>query len=416
LRPFQKKNSLGKFLVNFLILGVALFFLSGPAKELAIWLAKSFSSFNQTISENSGIQIDKLINLAELIEIQRDKINKLNTIVNKQEQELNSLKSTLVQINNIENILKIKQSAFPKAVACRIISRSPSSWQKEVIIDKGSENGLKPSMVIVTSRGILGQIQEVKKNYSIVQLMTSSQVKFGAIIERTKIMGILFGDKAGYAQLKFIPIGSNVQKGDLVITSEVNPLGLERSFPSSYPVGRVVEVAHYDNNAELFIKVKLFEDGLKSRHALVLLPGDIIPRSKIDLNLSFDKDEKQNILPSVNPKPKPDIPIENNVMSLNANPKEEIKSNIPITQAKKEINITESNKKVLNKPNIPQIKKQTPNIPANNNQSSAIIKSPTPEKTELKPKTEQPIINNNKPIVNATPPIKSPQTEEDEEF
>ena len=405
MRPFQKKNSLGKFLVNFLILGAALFFLSGPAKELAIWLAKSFSSFNQTISENSGMQIDKLINLAELIEIQRDKINKLNTIVNKQEQELNSLKSTLVQINNIENILKIKQSAFPKAVACRIISRSPSSWQKEVIIDKGSDHGLKPSMVIVTSRGILGQIQEVKKNYSIVQLMTSSQVKFGAIIERSKIMGILFGDKAGYAQLKFIPIGSNVQKGDLVITSEVNPLGLERSFPSSYPVGRVVEVAHYENNAELFIKVKLFEDGLKSRHALVLLPGDTIPQSKIDLNLSFAKDEKQNILPSI--KPKPDLSIENNVMSLNAN----------ITPAKKEIVSIQpaSNKKVLNKPNIVQKEKEkekeTVNIPANNNQTPPSIKAPTAEKTELKPKTEQPIIVN--PVPQPTP-IKP--KEEDDQF
>ena len=406
MRPFQKKNSLGKFLVNFLILGAALFFLSGPAKELAIWQAKSFSSFNQTISENSGMQIDKLINLAELIEIQRDKINKLNTIVNKQEQELNSLKSTLVQINNIENILKIKQSAFPKAVACRIISRSPSSWQKEVIIDKGSDHGLKPSMVIVTSRGILGQIQEVKKNYSIVQLMTSSQVKFGAILERSKIMGILFGDKAGYAQLKFIPIGSNVQKGDLVITSEVNPLGLERLFPSSYPVGRVVEVAHYENNAELFIKVKLFEDGLKSRHALVLLPGDTIPQSKIDLNLSFAKDEKQNILPSI--KLKPDISIENNVMSLNANPIN--KSNT--SETKKEIVSIqpEITKKVLNKPNITQIKKEI-NITESNNKSPAIIKAPTAEKTELKPKTEQPIIVN--PVPQPTP-IKP--KEEDDQF
>ncbi len=406
MRSFQKKNRLGKFFVNSLILGAALFFLSGPAKELAIFLTKSFANFNQVVSENSETQIGKLINFTELIQIQREKINKLNALVNKQEEELNSLKSTLVQTNNIEDILKLKQTVFPKAIACRIISRSPSSWQKEVIIDKGSNNGLKPSMVVVTSQGILGQIQEVKKNYSIVQLMTSSQVKFGAILERTKIMGILFGDKPGYAQFKFIPIGSNVQKGDLVITSEVNPLGIERLFPSSYPIGRVVEVAHYENNAELFIRVKLFEDGSKSYEALVLLPGDTIPKNKIDFNLFLNKDKKQN--PST----------EDNIMSLNSIPAETKNDD---TNKNSVIKKEDANKVVnLNKPAPAKPPKEIITLKNNLNPLPTTEKPPASDKIEVKlpsPKAEQPPIANpinmNKPINSPAPPAKPPIEEEE---
>jgi rod shape-determining protein MreC len=174
----------------------------------------------------------------------------------------------------IDSLLQIKRNYFPESVAARIIARSPSSWHQEVIIDKGRSDNLRPGMVVVTEKGILGQIQDSKPDYAIVQLMSSSQIRFGAIVRRASVMGILFGDKGGYAQLKFIPIGSDIQKGDIVQTSGISPNGIEKFFPIDYPVGKVIEVSKDDNNSEMFIRVKLFEDGYKmtSREVLVLMP------------------------------------------------------------------------------------------------------------------------------------------------
>jgi hypothetical protein len=94
------------------------------------------------------------------------------------------------------------------------------------------------------------------------------------MIHRSKVLGVLFGDKQGYAQLKFVPIGSDVQKGDLVQTTDISPIGVERLFPMSYPVGTVMEVSNDGNNSELMIRVKLFEDSSQATDVLVLFPGN----------------------------------------------------------------------------------------------------------------------------------------------
>jgi rod shape-determining protein MreC len=272
-RSFKKKNRLDRVLINSLIVAGIVVLLSGPIRELYVLTLKMFASMNKSISTKTNFQVNKILNSSEVIQQQSAQIDTLTAQLADSERKLKTATITAQRVEITDALLKLKRSEFPKSVAASIIARSPSSWHQELIIDKGSSNGIKLGMVAVTDQGILGQVQEAKKNYSIIQLVSSSQIRFGAMVHRSGVIGILFGSKAGYAQLKFVPIGSDVQKGDIIQTTAISPSGVERLFPVSYPVGKVIEVNKDESNSEMLIKVKLFEDGSKLSDVLVLLPA-----------------------------------------------------------------------------------------------------------------------------------------------
>ncbi len=273
-KPSKNLSLINKIIVNSLIFCAALFALRGLIQEACTFIAKSATSTIQFVSSQANLQIRKTTNSKDLIEQQFQTIQELEIQLKKSNEELNNLRVIAQRDSVCEESLKMRDEYFPKSVAARIIVRSPSSWQKQVIIDKGSVEGVKMGMVVVTHKGILGRIRRVEQNHSIVELMSGAQVRFGSMIQRSKVLGVLFGDKPGYAQLKFIPIGSDVQKGDLVQTTDISPIGLERLFPMSYPVGTVMEVSNDGNNSELMIRVKLFEDSSQATDVLVLFPGN----------------------------------------------------------------------------------------------------------------------------------------------
>ena len=273
-KPSKNLSLINKVIVNSLIFCAALFALRGLIQEACTFIAKSATSTIQLVFSQANLQIKKTTNSKGLIEQQFQTIHELEIQLKKSNEELNNLRVIAQRDSVCEESLKMRDEYFPKSVAARIIVRSPSSWQKQVIIDKGSVEGVKTGMVVVTHKGILGRIRRVEQNYSIVELMSGAQVRFGSMIQRSKVLGVLFGDKQGYAQLKFVPIGSDVQKGDLVQTTDISPIGVERLFPMSYPVGTVMEVSNDGNNSELMIKVKLFEDSSQATEVLVLFPGN----------------------------------------------------------------------------------------------------------------------------------------------
>ncbi len=272
-RSGKKKNRIGKIVINSLIAASLVVVLGGPIRELYSSILQNVSSFHTNFSGNTNSFFQNYFNSVKFSEGQSRQIQAYSKKLESCEYQLNISDRIAQRVQTADALLKIKREYFPQSVAARIIARSPSSWHQELIIDKGSLDKLQPGMVCITEKGVLGQIQEVRSHHSIVQLMSSSQIRFGALLPRSNIIGILFGDRNGYAQLKFVPIGSDVKKGDIIQTTGINPNGMERLFPVSYPVGKVIEVSKDDSNSEMFIRAKLFEDGSTMSDVLVLLPG-----------------------------------------------------------------------------------------------------------------------------------------------
>lgn len=379
---FNKKNNrLNKIIVNSIVLTAVLIFLSGPIREACVQILKFTSNFNQSVSGTISDGIERSVSTTKLAAKQKQELEALKAKIEKDKYQLSLLSTLANKVDALDRLLALKKERFPLSVAASVIARSPSSWHQQVLINKGSIAGLKQGMIVVTPIGILGQIQEVKPNYSVVQLVSSSQLKFGAEIQRTKVMGVLFGDKPGYAQLKFVPIGSDVQKGDLIQTTSSSPFAIPRFYPFAYPVGKVISVTRLSNNSEMFIRVKLFENASQAYDVLVLIPGgdkpSLIPLPKPAPSSTLSSGE------AVLPSSPPIISSERTVI-----PKPEPIKVKPVSNANLNTNIASPSNRSLPVPPLPPKPQVIQAKPIVNSQSRASRNITPLPKQETKPLPE----------------------------
>ena len=137
-------------------------------------------------------------------------------------------------------------------VNATVISRSPSNWQSQLIINKGSNSGIKKGLSVMGSGGLIGRVTQVNTTNAKVELLSdNSQVTDRFAIRVTNdqqqvLDGIITGFNQADNLIVMGQITSDVaiKKGDLVTTS-----GLGGVTPSGLYVGKVEKVS--ENKARL---------------------------------------------------------------------------------------------------------------------------------------------------------------------
>ncbi len=135
-------------------------------------------------------------------------------------------------------------------VAAEVISRSPNSWFKWVIINKGASDGIKPGKAVLTDKGLVGKIVEVYPGSSKVQLLTDPAMNISVYFPRTKDIGSAFGVGDFELGVKYIHSNSDIKERDEVLTS-----GVSQYFPKGIPVGHVSATGKKDY--DLFQSINL---------------------------------------------------------------------------------------------------------------------------------------------------------------
>ncbi len=116
-------------------------------------------------------------------------------------------------------------------------------------IDKGSSDGIKPDMAVITPTGIVGKIVQVFPDSSQVLPINDQFSGVGAALKDSRLQGILKGAANGATTLQYIMSDEKVVPGEEVITS-----GGDRIFPKGLPVGRVVSV---EPGKDLFLNIRV---------------------------------------------------------------------------------------------------------------------------------------------------------------
>ena len=135
-----------------------------------------------------------------------------------------------------------------KTVSAVTISRSPTTWQSQLVINKGTNTGLKKGMPVLSGAGIIGRISEVNTTNAKVALIsdTSEDANRFAITRkggRGDVNGIVTGFNREKNQLIMgqVTSDSTIKSGDLVETS-----GLGGVIPAGLYVGKVARVTKDD--------------------------------------------------------------------------------------------------------------------------------------------------------------------------
>ena len=130
-------------------------------------------------------------------------------------------------------------------LAAAVIGRDPSPFLQYVIINRGSDDGVRRGMPVVTDRGLVGRISRVTASAASVQLITDPAMIVNVRLEPSRAEAVLTGSITGEVALGQIPQSANVQPGDLLLTS-----GLGGNYPANILIGQVTGVRSRD--IELF--------------------------------------------------------------------------------------------------------------------------------------------------------------------
>ncbi|HKY78924.1 MAG TPA: rod shape-determining protein MreC [Anaerolineales bacterium] len=121
--------------------------------------------------------------------------------------------------------------------AAAVIGRDPSPFLHYVIINRGSDDGIRRGMPVVAQEGLVGRVAQVTANAARVELITDPAAQVGIQLQPSEVDGVLTGSITGDLSVDLIPQDATLQAGDLVFTSGIGGL-----FPSSILVGQVSSV------------------------------------------------------------------------------------------------------------------------------------------------------------------------------
>jgi rod shape-determining protein MreC len=153
------------------------------------------------------------------------------------------------QARRLQALLSFKEQFISQTMAAQVIGGSGSELSRSVYIDKGYNDGIKTDMAVITADGIVGKVLRTYRTTSLVLLIDDQTSGVGAILDKTRLQGILRGTPSGEVVLEKVMSDENVPAGELVLTS-----GGDDIFPKGLLVGRVTKVAP---GAELFLNIRV---------------------------------------------------------------------------------------------------------------------------------------------------------------
>ncbi len=151
-----------------------------------------------------------------------------------QTQELLLENQRLTQLLSLSKVLPANTH---EVQICRVIGRSPSAWNRVFLVDKGNKEGIKVNMPVLSVSSLIGKVVEVGPRVSKILLISDPNSHMGAIIQRTRDQGVLYGTFSGECRMKYISVDAKIEVGDSVVSAGYGGL-----FPSGLLIGTIEKV------------------------------------------------------------------------------------------------------------------------------------------------------------------------------
>jgi rod shape-determining protein MreC len=140
--------------------------------------------------------------------------------------------------DNLRQLLELRERAQLDTTAAEVIAGPASPEFQTVTIDKGSSDGLATDMAVISPAGVVGRLILPSRRASKVQLLIDVNAAAGALIERTRVQGVVVGAGSGLLKMRYVPGTADVKTGDLVVTS-----GIDGIYPKGFVIGTIDDVA-----------------------------------------------------------------------------------------------------------------------------------------------------------------------------
>lgn len=212
------------------------------------------------VNTATGIPILQVVTFGSFSEVQRATMASIGGIRNmwsgyvalrKVQEENDALKQEMASLqvklqeeraeaqrtDNLRQLLELRERAQLDTVAAEVIAGAANPDFRTVTIDKGSSEDLATDMAVISPAGVVGRVILPSRRASQVQLLIDRNAAAGALIERTRVQGVVMGVGDGTLKMQYVPGTADVKTGDLVVTS-----GIDGIYPKGFVIGTIEKV------------------------------------------------------------------------------------------------------------------------------------------------------------------------------
>ena len=158
----------------------------------------------------------------------------LKSINNESLIKLNLLKKDNLRLREI---LSLEESSNNENISAAVISRKTGSWWRQLVLNKGSKDGVEIGSAVIGPGGLLGRVNNTSFFTSSVTLITSPESKLGVWVDRIQINGLLVGLGNDNPSLILYSKNADLKVGDFVSSSPASTL-----LPPNIPIGIVQSI------------------------------------------------------------------------------------------------------------------------------------------------------------------------------
>jgi rod shape-determining protein MreC len=168
----------------------------------------------------------------------REENEQLHTELGELRMRNSQLESRAAEADRLAGLLGFRDvHTEVQTLAARVIGASPDPSSHMVFINRGTRDGVKRDMGVITPEGVVGKVFAVYSDTSQVLLLTDKESGVGALLATSRAQGPVRGSGDPLLGLEYIANDVKIEQGEKILTS-----GQDRIFPKDLPVGTVVQV------------------------------------------------------------------------------------------------------------------------------------------------------------------------------
>ncbi len=189
--------------------------------------------------------------------------------VNNELAKENAILRELLANNKVNIPLEInkKTSEQYEFINAKVINNTLIYANNYLTIDKGSNDGIKVGMGVITTNGIVGKVKSCSPNFSVVYSLLHSDLMISSTLKKTGTTCFTKWNNKDYTKASILYVARHIQvkAGDTIVTSGYNTV-----YPANYMIGKVTNVQKMVENIYLEIDLKLSTDFSSISYVYVL--------------------------------------------------------------------------------------------------------------------------------------------------
>lgn len=212
----------------------------GGQRVIRVW-TQTIADFIQSPVTTGTSAVTNYFQSISSLRTAQDENDLLKQRIQELEVELKGKQELVSENERLTALLDLTEESKYRVLTARIIGRDPSVWFNSAIINRGSMDGVKLNMPVVTDGGLVGRVTAVGPLTSQMNLITHERSGLGAVvgeIGNSNALGVISGSsKRDILEMRYVSGSVEIETGQLIYTT-----GQDGIYPAGLKVGEIVEV------------------------------------------------------------------------------------------------------------------------------------------------------------------------------